>query len=93
MSELAIHMFPCLADNYGYLLHDAESGLTAAVDTPDAAEISAQLDAKGWRLTHILNTHHHPITPAATSSSSGRTGCTIVGPRADAARIPGIDVA
>ena len=40
MSELTIHMFPCLADNYGYLLHDAESGQTAAVDTPDAAEIS-----------------------------------------------------
>ena len=36
MSELSIHMFPCLADNYGYLLHDAESGTTAAVDTPDA---------------------------------------------------------
>src|SRR5690606_33923347 len=23
MSSLSIHMFPCLADNYGYLLHDA----------------------------------------------------------------------
>ena len=40
MSELAIHMFPCLADNYGYLLHDAESKTTAAVDTPDAEEIA-----------------------------------------------------
>ena len=37
MSELTIHMFPCLADNYGYLLHDAESGATAAVDTPDSS--------------------------------------------------------
>ena len=41
MSELTIHMFPCLADNYGYLLHDAESGTTAAVDTPDARAIAA----------------------------------------------------
>ena len=38
MSALVIHMFPCLSDNYGYLLHDADSGATAAVDTPDAAE-------------------------------------------------------
>jgi hydroxyacylglutathione hydrolase len=93
MSELTIHMFPCLADNYGYLLHDAASGATAAVDTPDAAEIAAQLDAMGWRLTHILNTHHHPDHAGGNLELKARTGCTIVGPRADAARIPGIDVA
>lgn len=93
MSELEIHMFPCLADNYGYLLHDADSGLTAAVDTPDAEEIAAQLDAKGWRLTHILNTHHHGDHAGGNLELKRRTGCTIVGPRADAARIPGLDVA
>jgi hydroxyacylglutathione hydrolase len=92
MSELEIHMFPCLTDNYGYLLHDAESGATAAVDTPDAAEISAQLASKGWRLTHILNTHHHADHAGGNLELKRRTGCTIVGPRADAARIPGIDL-
>jgi hydroxyacylglutathione hydrolase len=93
MSALAIHMFPCLADNYGYLLHDAASGTTAAVDTPDAAAILAQLDAQGWRLTYILNTHHHADHAGGNLALKERTGCTIVGPRADAARIPGIDVA
>jgi hydroxyacylglutathione hydrolase len=93
MSELTIHLFPCLADNYGYLLHDDESGETAAVDTPDAAEIALQLDAKGWRLTHIFNTHHHPDHAGGNVELKRRTGCTIVGPRADAARIPAIDVA
>lgn len=93
MSELEIHMFPCLTDNYGYLLHDADSGVTAAVDTPDAEEIAAQLDAKGWRLTHILNTHHHADHAGGNLELKRRTGCTIVGPRADAARIPGLDVA
>lgn len=93
MSSLTIHMFPCLADNYGYLLHDAETGATAAVDTPDAAEIEAQLDAKGWRLTHILNTHHHADHAGGNLTLKQLTGCTIVGPRADAARIPGLDVA
>ncbi len=93
MSELTIHMFPCLADNYGYLLHDAESNTTAAVDTPDAEEIAAQLETKGWRLTHILNTHHHADHAGGNLELKRRTGCTIVGPRADAARSPGIDVA
>ena len=93
MSNLTIHMFPCLSDNYGYLLHDAESGTTAAVDTPDAAAIEVQLAAKGWRLTHILNTHHHADHAGGNLDLKRRTGCTIVGPRADAARIPGIDVA
>ena len=92
MSALAIHMFPCLTDNYGYLLHDEDSGATAAVDTPDAAEILAQLAAKGWRLTHILNTHHHADHAGGNLELKRETGCTIVGPRADAARIPGIDV-
>src|SRR5688572_28782370 len=93
MSELTIHMFPCLTDNYGYLLHDADSGITAAVDTPDAHEIALQLEAKGWRLTHILNTHHHADHAGGNLELKRRTGCRIVGPRADAARIPGIDVA
>jgi len=92
MSELTIHMFPCLADNYGYLLHDAESQATAAVDTPDAREIEVQLRAKGWELTHILNTHHHGDHAGGNLELKRKTGCTIVGPRADAARIPGIDV-
>ena len=47
MSELTIHMFPCLADNYGYLLHDAESGATAAVDTPDARRDRAAARREG----------------------------------------------
>ena len=42
MSELTIHMFPCLADNYGYLLHDADSGETAAVDTPEIGRASCR---------------------------------------------------
>jgi hydroxyacylglutathione hydrolase len=86
-------MFPCLADNYGYLLHDADTGVTAAVDTPDAAEIEKQLAVKGWQLTHILNTHHHDDHAGGNLELKRRTGCTIVGPRADATRIPGIDVA
>jgi hydroxyacylglutathione hydrolase len=91
MSALDIHMFPCLSDNYGYLLRDAATGVTAAIDTPDAAAILAALESRGWRLTHILNTHHHADHVGGNLELKRRTGCRIVGPRADAARIPGID--
>ncbi len=86
-----VHMFACLSDNYGYLLHDAKAGLTAAIDTPDADAISAQLSRKGWRLTHILNTHHHGDHAGGNLALKAATQCEIIGPRADAARIPGID--
>ena len=60
MALLQIHQFPCLSDNYGFLIHERLSGLTATIDTPDAKVIHRELKRKGWRLTHILNTHHHP---------------------------------
>jgi len=91
MSPIEIHQFPCLQDNYGYLVHDRETGVTAALDTPDAAAILAALDGRGWRLTHILNTHHHADHAGGNLELKRRTGCRIVGPRADAQRIPGID--
>ena len=57
--DAEIVLFPCLNDNYGYLIHDKASGQTAVVDTPDADEIIRQLQARDWQLTHILTTHHH----------------------------------
>ncbi len=92
MSELRIEQFPCLDDNYGFLLHDPDTGATAAIDTPDPDVIAAELDRHGWRLTHILNTHHHGDHAGGNVALKARFGCTVVGPGNDAARIPGIDV-
>jgi len=91
MQPIQVHMFPCLSDNYGYLIHDAENDLTAAIDTPSAQAIEAGLSAKGWRLTHIFNTHHHADHAGGNLELKAATGCKIFGPRADARRIPGID--
>ncbi len=92
-ASLEIDMFACLRDNYGYLLHAPESDLTATVDTPDSGAIRAALDARGWRLTHIFNTHHHADHVGGNRALKSAFACTVVGPKADAARIPGIDVA
>lgn len=55
-SKLEVAMVPCLKDNYGFLLHDAATGSTAAVDTPEAEPLKAELATRGWKLTHIFNT-------------------------------------
>ena len=92
MTALDIHMFPCLSDNYGYLIRDPATGACAAIDTPDFDAIDAALNETGWRLTHILNTHHHGDHTGANLQLKEKWGCVIVGPRADEERIPGIDV-
>lgn len=89
---LQIHQFPCRSDNYGFLAHDPETGSTACVDTPDADATNAGLEAKGWQLTHILNTQHHGDHTGANLALKDRWDCTVVGAANDAERIPGIDV-
>jgi hydroxyacylglutathione hydrolase len=91
MTALIVHQFPCLSDNYGYLVHDPETNLTAAIDTPEAAKIEDALKDKGWRLTHILNTHHHFDHSGGNEALKKKWGCTVIGCSSDAARIPGID--
>lgn len=92
MASLEVHQFPCLSDNYGYLIHDPDAGVTATIDTPEVGPINAALEAKGWQLTHILNTHHHFDHAGGNEELKAQWNCTIVGSRSDAARIPGIDV-
>jgi hypothetical protein len=56
-STFTVAQFPCLDDNYGYLIHDVETGQTAAIDTPCAETYKQELQNRGWTLTHIFNTH------------------------------------
>jgi hydroxyacylglutathione hydrolase len=93
MAKLEIHQFPCLSDNFGVLINDAERGLTASIDAPDANAVAAALKGKGWKLTHILTTHHHGDHTAGNAALKAETGCTIIGPRGESAKIPGIDKA
>lgn len=93
MSKLAIYQFPCLSDNYGVLIHDAEKSVTASIDAPDAKAVAAALKEKGWKLTHILTTHHHADHTDGNLPLKGETKCTIIGPRGEAAKIRGLDKA
>jgi hydroxyacylglutathione hydrolase len=77
---LQVHQFPCLSDNYGFLIRDQATGQTACIDTPDADAILRELKTLGWTLTHILNTHWHPDHAGGNAAIKAATGCQVVGP-------------
>jgi hydroxyacylglutathione hydrolase len=75
-----VRQFPCLQDNYGFLVHDDASGETATIDTPDAdAILKAAADA-GWRITQVWNTHWHPDHAGGNAAIKAATGAVVVGP-------------
>src|SRR5579872_3531827 len=86
-----IRLFRCRSDNYGVLLHDPDSGATAAIDAPEAAPIEAALKATGWKLTDILVTHHHADHTDGIAELKERHRCRVVAPHGEAKRIPLVD--
>ncbi|KFG90921.1 Hydroxyacylglutathione hydrolase [Sphingobium herbicidovorans NBRC 16415] len=77
---LQIHQFPCLSDNYAFLVRDEASGKVASIDTPDAGAILAEADALGWRIDMILNTHWHPDHAGGNAKIKARFGSVVVAP-------------
>ena len=92
MSTLSIDLVPCLSDNYAYLVTDAVQGLCAVVDPSEAGPVQKKLAASGQRLTHILNTHHHPDHTGGNLELKEAFGAPVIGPEKDRARIPGLDI-
>jgi len=86
---LKIHQFVCFGDNYGVLVHSEETGETLAIDAPAADPVLAALKETGWKLTHILVTHHHGDHVEGIAAVKAATGCTVIGPAGD--EIPGRD--
>src|SRR5678815_2400587 len=86
-----IHLFPCLQDNFGVLLHCSESGATAAIDAPEAAAVEAALKATGWKLSDILVTHHHADHTGGIAELKQKHKCRVVAPQAEAGKIPLVD--
>lgn len=87
-----IRLFPCLNDNFGYLVHDASTGATAAIDAPDAAPIRDTLQREGWTLTDILLTHHHGDHVGGVAALKEAYGCRVVAPHDRTAALPLVDL-
>ena len=89
--SLLVHQFACLSDNYGFLVHDPDSGETVAIDTPDADAYLNAAQTRGWRISQIWNTHWHPDHAGGNAAIKEQTGAIVVAPVGDAARIAEID--
>src|SRR5215208_1314077 len=87
------HVFLCLKDNYGVLVHDQTSGATAAIDAPEAAPVETALQETGWTLSDILVTQHQWDHTGGIAELKRPHQCRLVAPRHEAARIPLVDQA
>ena len=88
--SLTVRQFPCLSDNYGFIIRDEASGRTACIDTPDPDAILTALAKEGWGLDFIFNTHWHPDHAGGNAAVKAATGALIVGPQ-EVTRISQLD--
>jgi len=91
MSKLSIHQYTYLSDNYGVLLHSAQTGETTCIDSGDAKATLDALDKTGWTLTDIWVTHHHADHTDGVLAIKQATGATVTGPEPLSAPIQGVD--
>ena len=87
-----IHVFRCLDDNIGALVHDPQTGACAAIDAPEEGPIVRALEETGWRLSDILVTHRHADHVQAIPAIKRRYGCRVVAPFKAKGEVPGADV-
>ena len=83
MKPFRFHQFLYGNDNYGVLMHDPETGQTAAIDAGHCTAYQAALVETGWHLCHILLTHHHWDHTDGVKELADATGATIYGPKGD----------
>ncbi|MGN6285033.1 MAG: hydroxyacylglutathione hydrolase [Afipia sp.] len=86
-----IRLFPCLSDNFGYLIHDPVTKATASIDAPEAGPIIKALQREGWTLTDILVTHHHEDHVGGIAELKNKYNCNVVAPYDKGAAIPHVD--
>lgn len=85
---------PVLVDNYVYVV--AGDRDVVVVDPAEADPVLSWLEREGRTLTAVLNTHHHGDHVGGNVALREQTGCAVIGPERDRARIPamtrGVDV-
>lgn len=90
MARLEIEQFFCRDDNFGVLIHDPETGLTASIDAPEEMAIRNALKRRGWKLDFIFTTHHHFDHVAGNEALKRAFSAQITGPASE--KIPGADI-
>lgn len=77
---IEIIQFPCLNDNYGFILYDNISHKTVCIDTPSGDEIIKQAKSRGLEIDEIWNTHWHPDHAGFNKQICDEFGAIVIGP-------------
>lgn len=88
---LDIVRIPVLQDNYIWLVHEPVSGATAVIDPAVAEPVLTEAKNRGWKISHILNTHWHPDHVGGNAEIKAATRCHIIGPSVESDKITAID--
>lgn len=83
----SIDLLPAFADNYIFVISDADLGLAMAVDPGDAHVVEKYLKDKDLHLALILNTHHHKDHVGGNEKLAHDYGAPIIGPEAEETHI------
>jgi hydroxyacylglutathione hydrolase len=89
MVMLDVVRIPVLQDNYIWLAKSGDD--VAVIDPALAAPVLEEADKRGWKISHILNTHWHPDHVGGNIEIQNATGCFIIGPKGEEEAIPGIN--
>jgi hydroxyacylglutathione hydrolase len=90
--SLEVIRIPVLSDNYVWLVRESASSAVMVVDPAVADPVLEKAAELGWTITHVWNTHWHPDHTGGNAAIKEATGCVIVGPAAEAERIPTLDI-
>lgn len=88
---MLIEQFICRKDNFGVLIHDEKSGMTAAIDAPESKAIRNALKRRDWTLHTIFVTHHHHDHVEALAELKQVYNAIVVGPAAEKNKIYHLD--
>lgn len=89
---LTVTALPALSDNYIWLIR-APDGRLAVCDPGEAGPVVAAVEAAGGKLDLIVLTHHHGDHVDGVPALVARYGSKVMGAKADAHRLPALDIA
>jgi hydroxyacylglutathione hydrolase len=89
--SLTVTALPALSDNYIWLLR-APDGRLAVCDPGEAGPVVAAVEAAGGKLDLIILTHHHADHVDGVAALVARYGAKVMGAKADAHRLPPLDI-
>lgn len=90
---LELLTIPCLSDNYAFIIFDAKTREAALIDIPESAPINEAVKAHNLKLKTVLITHHHPDHIQGLEGLENHASLKIIGAKADAHRLPPLDLA